>query len=279
MIRVIPKSLRTKIRNKLDAWLVNSDKIRELQNSILDFKIRINQLEESLKIYNDLKIPPPQKLQKRIVGGYFEDFVRSGYRSIEDFNKALSKYGKDISDFQSILDFGCGCGRIFMVLNREYSNLNIFGCDIDPEAIRYCSEQLGDIGEFAVNNDNPPSNFQDDKFDLIYGVSVFTHLPEKLQFDWLKDLKRISKTGGYLLLTVENKKILKYLNPDQRSKFDSYGFIQIQMGKVEGLPDYYKTTLHSHSYIKDKWSEYFDILDIISLGSENHQDLVVCKSY
>ena len=115
---------------------------------------------------------------------HVKDFIISGYKNIDDFNLALSKYGKQLSDFNSVLDFGCGCGRIFMALHNTYHSIKISGSDIDTEAINYCNKFLEHIGTFIVNKAKPPSLFEDNSFDFIYGISVFTHLPENLQLDW-----------------------------------------------------------------------------------------------
>ena len=39
-------------------------------------------------------------------------------------------------------------------------------------------------------------------FDLLVRLSVFTHLNEPEQFEWLDELKRIASKGAVLLMTI-----------------------------------------------------------------------------
>ncbi len=273
----IPNRYKEKIKIILINMINKSRRVIELEKLAKSSQIKITQLEESLRLNNKIITPPPEKLQTRIVGGFYNDFVSSGYRNIRDFNLALSKYGKHLFDFRTVLDFGCGCGRVFMALHNTYPDIKISGSDIDSEAINYCQTYLGHIGSFMINNTNAPSLFEDNTFDFIYGISVFTHLPELNQNDWLNDLHRISKSGAYLILTIENEKIQSFLRPNQLKEFLEKGIYFIDFGKTQGLPNYYGTTFHTHDYVKEVWGNYFEILDIIPRGSEDHQDLVICK--
>jgi len=42
----------------------------------------------------------------------------------------------------------------------------------------------------------PPMSYEDNMFDFVYSISIFTHLPEDMQFAWLQELQRITKPGG-----------------------------------------------------------------------------------
>lgn len=41
--------------------------------------------------------------------------------------------------------------------------------------------------------------------------------------------------------------------------------------------DYYRSTFHTHDYIRSEWSKYFDIITIIPGYIGNNQDLVVMR--
>ncbi len=106
---------------------------------------------------------------------------------------------KTWASFTSILDFGCGCGRVTRFLPR---GLDVTGLDIDGEAIGWCRQNLSSIAKFDVNNPEPPLDDSDETFDLIFCVSVFTHLPLEMERAWLRELKRVLKPGGWLLIST-----------------------------------------------------------------------------
>jgi SAM-dependent methyltransferase len=58
------------------------------------------------------------------------------------------------------------------------------------------------VGRFEVNRADPPLDFPDDTFDLVYSYSVLTHLSAERQKPWVAELRRVLKPGGYLLVTV-----------------------------------------------------------------------------
>ena len=146
---------------------------------------------------------PPEDLRWRATGmADAEGFLLSGSAAVDFLDKeALGRDRKSFRDFSSILDFGCGCGRLIRSLRPLCDQwASIHGCDIDPAAIAWCKENIPDAS-FSTVGETPPLHFQDKSIDLIYACSVFTHFDADNQFRWLAELQRIMKPGGYLLLT------------------------------------------------------------------------------
>jgi len=54
------------------------------------------------------------------------------------------------------------------------------GCDVDAAAIEWCQNNLRQM-DFEVTEAHPPLPYQDGAFELVFGVSVFTHLNEDFQ--------------------------------------------------------------------------------------------------
>jgi 2-polyprenyl-3-methyl-5-hydroxy-6-metoxy-1,4-benzoquinol methylase len=153
----------------------------------------------------------------------------------------------------------------------------LYGTDIDREAILWCQRSLGDIGEFSVNDDDPPLDQPDGYFDVLYAISVLTHLPEEMQFLWLGELERVLRPGGLAALSTHGEGVLKERSRHRWKRLKADGFLYMQGGAVEGLPDYYQNAFHTHTYIRRHWSEYFEIEAILPGGIAGHQDLVLCR--
>jgi SAM-dependent methyltransferase len=223
----------------------------------------------------DFTPPPPRHLQERVVGGYSPKFIASGENTYQAFHALLENNGRSFSEFRTVLDFGCGCGRIIRGLKRAQPNIDFHGADIDAEAIAWLQQNYGKFGAFRPLPHRPPTSYEDGTFDFIYGISVFTHLPEDMQFEWLAELARIAKPGALLLLTTHGQKHWGRFAGEEAEIMKKHGFYYREAARTDGLPEFYKNTYHAHGYIRDRWSQFFNIIGIVELGLEAHQDVVL----
>ena len=248
-----------------------------------DTEVLLKQLLTILRHEHGLAPPPPKHLQVRVVGGYVPDFLESGFSIYDDLNCALKAAGKELKDFSRILDFGCGCGRAIRALHTLLPSSQLYGVDIDPEAIEWLRHNYASFATFSVAPHNPPTSLTENQFDFVYGISVFTHLPEDMQFLWLDELRRITKPRSYLILTVHGENHYRNLASDARRIVEEKGFFYsipevFNYGRSISLPDFYQNSYHTHEYIKREWAKYFDVLDIQALRMGNHQDTVLLQN-
>jgi 2-polyprenyl-3-methyl-5-hydroxy-6-metoxy-1,4-benzoquinol methylase len=227
--------------------------------------------------------PPPEKLILRVNGSSdAASFEGVGRRVALDIYAAVSPRLPLQSEL-SILDFGCGCGRVLPFMRAIAPRSTIHGTDIDAEAIAWCRDNYSADGRdarfaFETNDARPPTRFASGKFDLVYGISVFTHLPRELEDLWLGELRRMTKPGGYLVLSIQNETLIRpHLSVEGRLTLDSDGIYHFPYGGTEGLPDFYQSTWHTHSYVDAVWSRYFTIAEKVAAGISNHQDLILCR--
>jgi SAM-dependent methyltransferase len=221
---------------------------------------------------------PPAKLRKRVHGD--EDllnFERAGRVVAANIRDAIAPVFA-LDDQSRVLDFGCGCGRVLTHLRKLYSQGMFYGSDIDEEAILWCQGHLSRIGQFVVNGQSPPLPFDDEFFDFVFSISVFTHLPEDMQFEWLAELRRVTKPDGCLLLTTHGASVLKkHADAETMGQFEEKGFYYSRGEGTEGLPDFYQTSFHTERYIQKEWGKFFEIEKIIPRGIGSYQDLILCK--
>jgi SAM-dependent methyltransferase len=147
---------------------------------------------------------PPAELRYRVSSSPdAQNFINIGKKCAADIQSAMRKVGCELTQFDRVLDFGCGCGRTLVHLKDLAPQAKFDGTDIDEAAISWCKEHLR-FGTFKVGQASPPADYGSDSFDFIYAISVFTHLDAPYQFRWLEELRRITKPGGVLLLTVDS---------------------------------------------------------------------------
>lgn len=241
-------------------------------------RIYARQLEHTLENAH-VPPPPPEHLQRRVVSAYVDRFVISANQTLQEFDAALKGVGASLEECRTVLDFGVGCGRVLRRFKEVYPETTMVGADIDEEAIRWLRRNYGPrYGRFIVAPHAPPMNVASDRFDLIYSISVFTHLDEKMQFQWLEELHRAARPGGHLLLTVHGDYHISRVPAELQALIREKGiFYDWTTELTEGLPDFYKATYHTRDYVEREWSRYFEILAYLPRGNEGHQDLVVCR--
>jgi SAM-dependent methyltransferase len=192
--------------------------LRNRTRYLLDSQTRIR--NSRFKRANPLDgLPMPSPHLVYLITGQFdaEAFYRNGALGAKCIEEVLRKNGLDIHQFGSILDFGCGCGRVI----RHWQKLTkskLYGIDYNPRLIQWCRRNLP-FAEFAVNESETPLKLSDAMFDFVYSISVFTHLSEASQRFWMDEVARVLKTGGYLLFTVHGTSRLGALSPEQRQRF------------------------------------------------------------
>ena len=270
MRRIIPYRLRNLLRNGLK---------RPFLSHKTDVEMELQQLKDILRSEHGFIPPPPKTLQVRVLGVYTPHFIESGWNTYDLFDRILAKAGCAIRSCETVLDFGCGCGRVIRAFHQLSPRAKLYGTDIDPEAIQWLSENYRQFAHFAVNGGLPPLGYGDNSFDLIYSISVFTHLPESMQLAWLEELKRVSRPGAFVLASVHGEKQFSMMNASNRAEFMQKGFCYVEekVATTPGLPSFYQTTFHSHEYIRRVWGQYFEVAGIESLVVDGHSDLVVLK--
>lgn len=221
---------------------------------------------------------PPTSLRYRVHGSpSLEGFLRVGKRCSEGIEAALEEIGEDFDSFRNILDFGCGCGRTLIWFADRPRSSRLYGTDIDAGAISWCRDNLG-FAEFGVNDPLPPLEYDSETFDLVYAISVFTHLDEDYQFRWLEELARVTRPGGIVLLTVSGRRVWKDLPGEHIADIRKKGFKFVASNTAKGLfPEWYQNAYHTKGYVFDRYSEYFDVLKYIPKGTGGRQDLVVLR--
>lgn len=99
----------------------------------------------------------------------------------------------------SILDVGCGDGRITNRLISTYKN--ICGLDSSKEALKHV------LGDKILGNLNSLP-FTDKSFNLILCCEVLEHLPSQIYSLALKEIERVAE--NYIIITVPNTENRKH---------------------------------------------------------------------
>ena len=221
----------------------------------------------AVRVSNRLKgeppLPPPNLIF--LVTGNESPawFLNSGRTHSHAIRETLKKHDLKIEQFASVLDFGCGVGRIM----RHWSSTRgpaWHGTDYNPQLVDWCREHLK-FSQFNVNTLDGRLPYADESFDFIYAYSVFTHLNEELQFFWMNELSRVLKPGGYIYFTTHGEFYLSRLTPEERESF-AKGVPVVREQHESGSN--FCATFHPPQYVHETLAQGFTVLEFMP-GSEH----------
>src|SRR5689334_16933642 len=107
-----------------------------------------------------------------------------------------------LKDGDVILDAGCGDGFYLHVLSK-LGKFKITGLDFDKNALESAKKNLKGVKQIKIMHGSVMElPFKANTFDKIVLTEVAEHLPDDLK--GLKEIYRVLKPGGILVLTVPN---------------------------------------------------------------------------
>ena len=218
------------------------------------------------KEYPDVVLPPDYLLYEAYYLHY-ENYYKEGRKTAQWLKDILDPYTNWKG--QHILDWGCGPARIIRHLPELLpDSTEIYGTDYNAASIEWCKRTFKQIS-FATNQLSPPTDYPSEQFDVIYGLSIFTHLSEANHYAWYKELSRILKKGGLLLLSTQGDIYQERLTPSELARYKQ-GHLVTRGGVKEGHDVF--VAYHPPSFMKALSSQYCEILEHIP-GVEKHWGL------
>ncbi len=180
--------------------------------------------------FKDIEIPVPSKGAFYLVTGLEDyrdmEFGKHAKQNVASMLDLFNEVGIK-QNFQNILDFGCGCGRVLAGwamlgwAGLYDTNYNLFGVDLHQSLIDWCNENIPNV-DARKNELFPPLEFPDNYFDLIYAKSVFTHLTLNTQKKWVVEFRRILKPNAHILISFRGRYFIeKYFASQGGSKIKS----------------------------------------------------------
>lgn len=212
---------------------------------------------------------PPARLRLMVAGVPQADwFLEGGQAAAAAIREVVPEALESMS---AILDFGCGCGRVA----RWWRDLpaDLHGSDSNPTLVEWCRENLP-FGTFDVNGPEPPIGYADDSFDLVYAMSVLTHLPVETQRRWLDELARVARR--WVVVSVHGQPYHARLKRDEQDRFDA-GEIVVRWGVVAGTN--LCTAFHPRAAFERLVAPRFELVSYVPEGARGNppQDLSLLR--
>lgn len=165
-----------------------------------------------------------------------------------------------------VLDFGCGAGRTLRHFLGEAAVAEIHGCEIDAASVDWLETNLSPPLHVFRNEETPPLPLAGDSFDLIWAISVFTHLTDHWA-GWLLELHRLLREDGLLIATILGPALAEEWHPAAPRRGDDDAVLEDRIGMNvihfdRGWDLGGPAVFHSAWWIEEHWGRAFEILSL-----------------
>lgn len=230
-----------------------------------------------------VRIPPAWLIQAFTGSPDTIDHIEGGTRSAEYYVELYNEFCGDYDDVSRVLDFGCGCGRVLSRMPAG-GKVRYFGVDLHEAALQWLRETMPE-GTFTAGTEVPPANVGVQDFDLIYSVSVLTHLNQEQEGAWLREWHRLLKPGGHVIATFRGEDWVEHNTLEAQKKAirqrwsEMDGFCYQRHRYWEGIfPEFYSGTYQTTDYVRSHWGKQFEILTMVpAADTPNEQNTVVMR--
>jgi O-methyltransferase len=216
-------------------------------------------------------LPLPSAQARFLVSGtedahVFLDLGAKGFKALKD---SLRRAGVPPERAGRVLDFGCGAGRILRHW-AVYPDVELHGTDYQESAVAWCAANFP-FAAMKTNTLTPPLDYADGYFNVIYCLSVFTHLPADMQAAWFAELHRILAPGGVIYFTAHGEHY-SYLFDEINAQNFRESRLVVTGGDQPGTN--ICAAFHPVSYVQKEFADRFslEIVEHIACGARGNPE-------
>jgi SAM-dependent methyltransferase len=161
-------------------------------------------------------------------------FFASG---LDDTNRFLSEAGWTDTGNTSLLEIGCGVGRMTRHFATRFANVT--AVDVSPTMIRDAkrlNDHLKNV-EFLVNSGVDLRNLPDSHYDYVLSYIVFQHIPDpEIIYGYIREALRVLKPDGRFRFQARNDRA--------HARPDTYSGASLDVQRVSKLAIEHGRTVH-----------------------------------
>ena len=221
-------------------------------------------------------------------GGYPADnteYLATGRNHHAHYLEQIRKH-RGLDRDLTIMEIGCATGRVFRHFYDQKQELgwNMIACDVQATHVEWLRQFWPQNINVYVGSVFPKLPFEDNSIDVIYGMSVFTHIKYHWDF-WLLEMRRVLKPGGLILQTIHAERAWKFYYDHRHLDWVQAGISQQILQTPQMDVDFLlcgdiavSQTFFKQEVARKYWGRYLEVLDILSPDDQYwFQDMMVCR--
>lgn len=270
------------------------------RNPILNlvFKI-IDPIDYLARVRRHLDFLPRYSIRVRS-NGVYKQFGGSTFVYYGKLLAGILQEKIGVTEKSRILEIGCGCGRAAIGLASVFDRLDYTGIDIDRVSLEACLSNpilkakgykfgLMDVYNFEYNPQGSirastyTFPYSDESFDIVFLVSVFTHMLAKDVIQYIQEISRILKIDGKCMLTTFlldyginfEKSELSFNFSDGISHYTSLRFPEKTVGYYQDFfnKEFNKCQMELDALLLGEWRRSSDISSVSGFS----QDILIFR--
>ena len=246
---------------------------------------------------------PAEELQREIHGHAGEVSLHEAHVFFREIKSYCAYAGRPLAPHRTMLDFGCGWGRMLRLFMKDIEPANLFGADSTSRFLmeaRRCNPSVN----FLSCQLTPPMILAPESLDYVISWSVFSHLDEFLSLRWIEEFFRLLKPGGLLLITTQSRRFIGFCaeqrvrrasgirlehpwyeacadsfvdEPLENSRYEAGHFLHAASTQPPHPQSHYGEAVIPRGYVVKKWGHLFRLIDFLDNPVRLPQVLLVLQ--
>lgn len=201
------------------------------------------------------------------------DYLADGWRTLSELMLLLEAVDRPLLKTRSFLEFASGHGRFTRHLVKAIGAEKVAVSDVVPDAIAFAQATLGAKG--FLSSTTPEEVIWPQTYDVVFVLSLFSHLPKRTWTRWLNRLYAAVAPGGVLVFTTHGIKAARHDNV----LLDADGFNFSASSESQAIDTAeYGTTFTTEEFVLARIAENMGadkLIHKIPVHFWNHQDAYV----
>ncbi|HEX4781188.1 MAG TPA: class I SAM-dependent methyltransferase [Usitatibacter sp.] len=178
-----------------------------------------------------------------IAGNPVREYLADGWRTLSELLVLMESIDRPLMKVPSVLEFAAGFGRF----TRHLAPLmpgRLTVSDIHPGSVDFLRAQMGVEGFYS--SADPDTLAIPGRYDLVFVLSMFTHLPPVRWAAWMRKLFSAVAPGGHLVFSVHHENV-----PGHQIRYGPDGtFFVASSESTELGADAYGTTFATRAWVE-----------------------------
>lgn len=152
-------------------------------------------------------------------GNPFREYLSDGWRSMVELMTILEQVNRPLLKFNSVLEFAAGFGRFTRHLAKALPG-KLTCSDVQTASVDFLKKSFGVDGFYSTHE--PDTLHFPAQYELVFALSMFTHVPLEMWAPWLKCMYRGVASGGLLVITVHSEEMAKKMGVQFSERGDHF---------------------------------------------------------